>query len=179
MSNFNPERYTISIKLENINGDELYVARVNELPDITEYADSYEYAKELILDAITTSKEAFDEMGINFPSPQIVPVENNFFSNGKISLCLSRSQHEAISTLAKHDGVSVDYFITNLISEKIGEEKGSLKNIIDEPNKSQQEPSLKIELTGHSIIQGVIMAANMIKTENNDITISLTGCSNE
>lgn len=63
--------YTISVKIESIDGEKIYVARVDELPDVEEYADTRDMALTLALDTIRTTQKFFNEKGMSFPpSPQ-------------------------------------------------------------------------------------------------------------
>ena len=61
--------YDISVKKEVVEGEELYVARVAELKDVEDYAETYEDAFELVLDTISTCREMFLSMGLPFPEP--------------------------------------------------------------------------------------------------------------
>ncbi|HCA3585733.1 TPA: hypothetical protein ACWV6C_004115 [Salmonella enterica subsp. enterica serovar Muenchen] len=63
--------YTISVKIESIDGEKIYVARVDELPDVEEYADTRDMALTLALDTIRTTQKFFNEKDMSFPpSPQ-------------------------------------------------------------------------------------------------------------
>lgn len=66
---YHVEKYEISLKTENIDGEKLYVARVDELPDVEEYADTYDMALTLVLDTIRTTQKFFNEKGMSFPLP--------------------------------------------------------------------------------------------------------------
>lgn len=66
---YHVEKYVISVKFENIDGEKLYVARVDELPDVEEYADTYDMAHTLALDTIRTTQKFFNEKGMTFPPP--------------------------------------------------------------------------------------------------------------
>ncbi|ENU7737166.1 hypothetical protein ACE3YX_003794 [Salmonella enterica] len=67
---YDAEKYAISIKIENIDGEKIYVARVGELPDVEEYADTRDMALTLALDTIRTTQKFFNEKGMSFPPPQ-------------------------------------------------------------------------------------------------------------
>lgn len=70
MFGFNPKLYGISVSQEHIEGNLYYVARVEELPDVTEFGDTHEEAYELVLDTLKTAYEMFGEQEIAFPEPQ-------------------------------------------------------------------------------------------------------------
>jgi len=64
-----PESYQIEITQESCEGELLWVARVAELLDLTEFDDSYEEAYSKVLAAIRVSQEACLEAGTKFPAP--------------------------------------------------------------------------------------------------------------
>ncbi|EEO7838285.1 hypothetical protein G6C41_005181 [Salmonella enterica] len=66
---YDSEKYTISLKIENIDGEKIYVVRVDELPDVEEYADTRDMALTLALDTIRTTQKFFNEKGMSFPPP--------------------------------------------------------------------------------------------------------------
>lgn len=66
---YNAQKYAISVKVENVDSENLYVARVDELPDVEEYADTYDMALTLVLDTIRTTQKFFNEKGMSFPLP--------------------------------------------------------------------------------------------------------------
>lgn len=58
---FDSNRYTITIRRAEFDGKTLYEAKVKELPDVAEYAESYEEAYALVLDSIETTAQVFAE----------------------------------------------------------------------------------------------------------------------
>ncbi len=64
--------YTITVRKGSFDGELCYEARVAELPDIAEYADSFEEAYALAIDTIEVTAETFEAQGKLMPSP-IVP----------------------------------------------------------------------------------------------------------
>ena len=62
-------KYNVSVKKGNFDGDIFFEATVNELPDVAEYADTFEEAYGLAIDAIGTTREAFVEQGRVMPAP--------------------------------------------------------------------------------------------------------------
>lgn len=67
---YHPSDYTISIKREIIEGELVFVARVAELPDLEDYADSFQVAYELMCETIELSQAAFIYQGLPFPAPK-------------------------------------------------------------------------------------------------------------
>jgi addiction module HigA family antidote len=66
--------YNIDIKQTAFDGEPLYEAKVQELPDIAEYSESREEAYALALDAIATTAEIFKEQGRAMPEPLFPPI---------------------------------------------------------------------------------------------------------
>ena len=58
-----PHNYNISVRRGEFEGEFCFEARVKELPDIAEYADSFEEAYALAIDSIETTMEIFAEKG--------------------------------------------------------------------------------------------------------------------
>ncbi|HBQ6716698.1 TPA: toxin-antitoxin system HicB family antitoxin [Klebsiella quasipneumoniae subsp. similipneumoniae] len=112
------EEYTISVRVEIIDGERLYVARVDELPDIEEYADTFEFARELALDTIQASQAFFHSNGMAFPEPKA------FISpdvSGRVTLRLPKTVHANCISRANEEGVSLNTYILTCIASYRGE----------------------------------------------------------
>lgn len=107
-----PHTYNITIRRDIFEGETLFEARVRELPDLVEYAETYDEAYALAIDTIETAAEAFAEKGRAFPQAMI-PVED--FS-GRVTLRLPRSLHRALSETADDEGVSLNQHLVNVLS---------------------------------------------------------------
>ncbi|ELI9034591.1 toxin-antitoxin system HicB family antitoxin [Morganella morganii] len=111
---FDPEKYTISVKKTTEDGEVVFVASVAELPDIREYADTADFARELAIDSISTAYEVFAEQGMIFPQPsddsQIESV------SGRVTLRLPKSIHAKCIKAAENDGVSLNSYLTTCIT---------------------------------------------------------------
>lgn len=62
----------------------------------------------------------------NIPIPDNVPIVPKNEPSGRISLRLAKSMHKEVAQLAEEDGVSINTFISNAISEKIGKTKTAI-----------------------------------------------------
>ncbi len=107
-----PHAYNITIRRDTFDGEVLFEARVKELPDLAEYAESYEEAYSLAVDAIETAAEAFAEKGRRFPAA-MVPADE--FS-GRVTLRLPRSLHRVLAETADTEGVSLNQHLVNVLS---------------------------------------------------------------
>ncbi|HDU8612179.1 TPA: toxin-antitoxin system HicB family antitoxin [Morganella morganii] len=116
-STFDPENYTISVKKVTEDGDTFYMATVLEIPDLREYADTSDFARDLMLDSITTAFEMCMENGTKFPEPSSNIEQPNV--SGRVTLRLSKTLHYNCITHAQSDGVSLNTFISNCLSAHI------------------------------------------------------------
>ncbi|QIW16532.1 hypothetical protein A4G20_09385 [Pasteurellaceae bacterium RH1A] len=66
---YKPEQYTISVRFEEIEGEPCYVRRVDELPDVMEFADSAEEARKLVLDTLSVAMQMYQAQNRAFPAP--------------------------------------------------------------------------------------------------------------
>ena len=108
----NPYAYNITIRHDNFEGEDLFEARVKELPDISGYAETYGEAYDLAVDAIQTAAEAFSEKGRAFPPPAI-PVEDY---SGRVTLRLPRSLHRSLAEAAESESVSLNQYLVASLS---------------------------------------------------------------
>jgi predicted HicB family RNase H-like nuclease len=106
-----PHAYTISVRRDIFDGEVLFEARVKELPDASDYGESFEEAYDLAIDTIETTAAAYAEQGRAFSPPQ-VPADD--FS-GRVTLRLPRSLHRALATAAEDEGVSLNAHLVNVL----------------------------------------------------------------
>ena len=78
--------YGVRIRHAEFDGEWLYEASVREFPDLTEYAETFEAAYALMMDAIATASEMLAEQGREVPPPYVPEQE---FS-GRVSLRVPR-----------------------------------------------------------------------------------------
>ncbi|MGZ8220943.1 MAG: toxin-antitoxin system HicB family antitoxin [Methylobacter sp.] len=108
--------YNITVRKGWFDGELCYEARVAELPDVAEYADSFEQAYALAIDTLETTAEIFAKQGKPMPEP-IIPADD--FS-GRLTLRLSKSLHRALAKAAKNEGVSLNQHLTNVLNYYAG-----------------------------------------------------------
>lgn len=113
---FDASAYNIAIRKVLIDDEVLFEARVRELPDVIEYADSWGEAYELAIDTIETTAAHFSERGKAMPSP-IEPVDEY---SGRITLRLPRRLHLATAEEAAYEGVSLNQHIVSILAFQAG-----------------------------------------------------------
>ena len=112
MKIYNAEEYTVSVRLEIIEDEKYYVGRVLELPDVEEYADSWNETRELVLDTIRTTQAVFAEQGRSFPAPKIFEISE---ASGRITLRLRKSTHAKAISFAEEESVSLNSYLSSII----------------------------------------------------------------
>lgn len=115
---FDPEKYTISVKKDVIDGETYFVATVSELKDVEEFGDTPAEAYSLAIETITLAYQLFLEKGLAFPEPNIKEVKDE--CSGRVTLRLPKSLHAKAINTAKNEGVSLNSFLCSIISEAIG-----------------------------------------------------------
>jgi len=112
MTMIDPYDYSISVRRGEFEGEICFEANVKELPDITEYADSFEEAYALVIDSIETTMEIFAEKGRDMPVPNIPA--NDY--SGRVTLRLPKSLHRSLSDIANEESVSLNSYLCNILS---------------------------------------------------------------
>jgi predicted RNase H-like HicB family nuclease len=109
--NFDPNAYNITVRRAEIEGEVYFEARVRELPDVVEYAESPEEAYVLAVDTIGTTFEILKGKGRVMPPPQ-APADDY---SGRVTLRLPRSLHRAVTEAADQEGVSLNQHLVNIL----------------------------------------------------------------
>lgn len=104
--------YNITVRFGEFDGDAYYEARVKELPDIAEYADSFQEAYELALDSITTTANMLAEIGRKMPEPAVMDTGYS----GRVTLRIPRTLHGTLAQMADDEGVSLNQLMVSVLS---------------------------------------------------------------
>lgn len=110
------QNYSITVRKGVFEGEECFEARVREFPDLTEYADSFDEAYSLAVDAIETTIAIFMEKNKPFPAPMEVVDDYS----GRVTLRMPKSVHRAYSEWAEGEDVSLNQLIVNCLSHALG-----------------------------------------------------------
>ncbi|MDJ0823665.1 MAG: toxin-antitoxin system HicB family antitoxin, partial [Paracoccaceae bacterium] len=98
MTEFDATRYSISVRKEDTEDGELFVARVAELPDIEIFEESADEAYSEALEVICAAKASFDEDGEQFPEP-VVPDSKEY--SGRIPVRMAKWMHKKLAEQAE------------------------------------------------------------------------------
>jgi predicted RNase H-like HicB family nuclease len=112
----NAEEYTISVRRESFDGESMYVARVEELPDVEEYADSADFARILAMETIRVTQKIFAKKGLQFPDPKKF---SNETATGRITLRLMPMIHAQAIKWAEKENVSLNFFVSTCVTAYI------------------------------------------------------------
>jgi predicted HicB family RNase H-like nuclease len=104
--------YNITVRRGEFEGEVLFEARVKELPDLAEYADTYDEAYALAVDAIETTAEVLAQNGRSMP---VASVPADDFS-GRVTLRLAKSLHRSLRETAEAEGVSLNQHLVNILT---------------------------------------------------------------
>ena len=108
----NPYNYSITVRrIEDEHEEPCFEARVRELPDVAEYADSFQEAYELAVDTIETTAHALAEQGRKMPSP--APPASDY--SGRITVRTTRTLHRELALLAEEENVSLNQLIVSVL----------------------------------------------------------------
>jgi len=117
---FDASLYNISVRKGSFDGDILFEAKIKELPDVAEYADTHEEAYSLAIDTLETTAEILSEQGKMMPLPIIE--EGNY--SGRVTLRMPKSMHAACAAWSETEETSLNQLIVNCLSYGLGRQFG-------------------------------------------------------
>lgn len=138
-----PRAYSIEIRYGNYEGEACFQARVLELPDLYEYADSYDEAYGLAIESIEMTAEALAEQGKKMPAP----FEHLEEFSGRVTLRLPRTLHASLAGHAEREDVSLNALMVSILSAYRGFDLG-MQNTHDEWQKLSMPVSVSRQVDG-------------------------------
>lgn len=117
----NPHDYSITVRRILAEEGPCFEARVRELPDVAEYADTYQEAYELAVDTIETTAELMRERGRTMPGP--APSTDDY--SGRITVRVTRHLHRELALAAEEEGVSLNLLIATALAAHAGARKNA------------------------------------------------------
>jgi predicted RNase H-like HicB family nuclease len=102
-----------SVMIRWSDEDEGYIATSPELSGLSAFGDTPEEALSELKIARNGYIEVFQEDGCDLPNPQVVKPYS-----GQLRLRIPKSLHEALSIEAQNEGVSLNSYISTLLSER-------------------------------------------------------------
>lgn len=108
---YDPTRYSIMVRKEHMDGEDLFVGRVSEFPDVEVFEDTYGDAYDALLEVINNLKEGYTQISKEMPEP--LKVEDEY--SGKMTLRMTKSLHAKVARKAMEEDVSVNMLINQYI----------------------------------------------------------------
>ena len=122
MTKIDATNYSITVRHGDFGGELCFEAKVKELPDLAEYADSWQEAYELALDAIDTTATLLAEQGRDMPLPAS-GVEDY---SGRVTLRVPRTLHRSLALMAEDEGVSLNQLMVSALADFRGFSAGAV-----------------------------------------------------
>lgn len=113
MTDFDPTRYTISVRKENTEEGDMFVGRVTELPDVAVYETTFKRAYDQVVDVIAVAKEMFDDDGNDFPNPH-ENIDREY--SGRLPVRVPKALHQTLVMQAEQQGVSLNSHVNYLLT---------------------------------------------------------------
>jgi len=102
-----------SVLIQWSEGDKAFIATVSELPGLSAFGSSPEEAVKELTIAKKAYLDVLEEDGEEIPEPDLLKP----FS-GQTRLRLSKTLHESLTNEAKREGVSLNTYMVQLLSER-------------------------------------------------------------
>ena len=112
----NAHDYNITIRHVTVDGQDLFEARIQELPDVTEFAENPSEAYELAIDTIETLIEIHAERGTKLPEPK-VPTDAY---SGRVTLRLPKDLHRSLAIEAERQDISLNQYLVSALAFHCG-----------------------------------------------------------
>ncbi|SRR5229473_4492903 len=109
--NFDPGAYAITIQRQAVDGEDLYVGKVREFPDVKVYEKTFDAAHSAVLDVLRTLFLVYQEEGSKFPGP-----EKELEYSGRITLRIPKFLHRELSLASEREGVSINQYVVSILS---------------------------------------------------------------
>jgi len=122
---FDASLYNISVRKGDFDSEVLFEARIKELPDVAEYADTYEEAYSLAIDTLEITADILLEQGGVMPLPIIE--EDNY--SGRVTLRMPKSLHAAYASWSESEEISLNQLVVNCLSFSLGQQFGVVRTL--------------------------------------------------
>jgi len=115
-ANFDPSRYSITVRRVALPEGEFYEASVKELPDVISYHTEAGAAYAEARDALVGLYEDAVEQGRPFPAPCAPPQTEH---SGRVTLRMSKTLHAQIAQVAEMEDVSLNSLLNELVARRV------------------------------------------------------------
>jgi predicted RNase H-like HicB family nuclease len=108
--------YSVSLFRTEIDGENVFEARVSELPGIVGYGDTAAEAHAMVIEAIQKLAEMADADGESLPAP--TPRDSQY--SGRITLRMSQALHRLARATADREGVPMNALLCERLAISLG-----------------------------------------------------------
>ena len=116
MSETEASRYSVLIKLEDVDGESYFVGRVQEWPDVEVFEKDAKTAYETTLAIIDDLRGALKEQGTEVPTPYKTEREYS----GRFTARTPKWLHRDLAEAAEREGASFNQYILSILAKASG-----------------------------------------------------------
>lgn len=124
---FDPRVYTITVRRVIVDDEALFRTTVAELPDVAEFAETYEEAYSRTLETISGLKETAERQQRSFPEPFVDEEEYS----GRVTFRMTKSLHRRAAEYARGEGVSLNAFLVTVVAERVGSIESNRRHMVN------------------------------------------------
>ncbi len=111
-----PSEYSILLKAEKIDGDEVIVGRAQEWPDVEVFEKDASTAYQSILSIIADLRATAEKHGAMSPLPQTIEREYS----GRFTVRVPKWLHRDLAESAQREDVSFNQYISSILAKASG-----------------------------------------------------------
>ncbi len=116
MNETEASRYSVLIKLEDVDGESYFVGRAQEWPDVEVFEKDAKTAYEATLAIIDDLQRALREQGTEVPAPYKTEREYS----GRFTVRTPRWLHRDLAEAAEREGASFNQYIATILAKASG-----------------------------------------------------------
>lgn len=124
---FDATAYNVTVRRISVDGEPMFEARVLELPDVSGFGASLTEAYDTAIEAIEALHSIAERDGESFPEP----VEPEAEYSGRVTLRMPKSLHRAVALDAQQEGISINSYIVNAVSIRLGDAARLVEKVRD------------------------------------------------
>jgi len=109
--------YTIDLKKIQVEGQAIFEARIQELPEVAEYAETPTEAYDLAVDTIETAIEICRQDGRKMPAAHKAVDDYS----GRLTLRVDKTIHWRLAKKATESEISLNHLISTVLAKHVGQ----------------------------------------------------------
>lgn len=137
----NAHDYNISTRRVTVDDQTLFEARIQEFPDVIEFAETPAEAYELAIDTIETLAEIHAEHGNKLPEAK-VPIDDY---SGRVTLRLPKDLHRSLAIEAERQDISLNQYLVSALAYHCGNGFASTYNKHEGWQANPEDPKKRLK----------------------------------